>query len=212
MQSYLDLTLICIIGGAVGILLLLLVSFILCQRRINDLENELFTTKELNNNLQNKIDSLLKHIASQDTKITKLDSTLNFFKQSHDDFIDKFKDLDNKLNSVNLKQERQNIKLNEQEKDSSVIMEAKKLFALGYSLDEVQQKVPLTLSELEMLKSVSDKETNTNHVASSLADLNIVSNSDVQSNINTDPPKKTHIASLRARNAYGISRGASLKR
>lgn len=217
MQSFADLMLVSIITVAVMLLVLILVSFILTSRRINHLEVENEKLMVLVNAQNASIDELRTDLMTLTKRFASNDKSLRFVNQNIESIIDKQEQMQVKMQDIEQKQEQDKNLILQSLPENQSTNDAIRLLKQGMPLDEVAMRTSIPKNELEMLSAVHSINVNT-------APLNADNTAQVESNMvkeqlsqqmpafapQNKPVHSNHIASLRARNAYGI--GNTLKK
>ena len=234
MQSYLDVTLIAAISTAVVLLLFILISFVITSRRCTALEKE-------NLLLKASVDNALKSLEEQSSKYTTSiealerkmkasDMSLQYLTSSQQDIVDKQKVINTSFDNLSVKVEQQKKEIQNNSVENQQIILAKRLLAEGLSVEEVIAKTNLPQYEVEMLAKVhnlSAKVAAAEIAAKAKAadnqtpSLDKVKTAPAASAPAAETPKTTpaqavaaapHVASLKAREAYGMGAKTGLRR
>ena len=234
MQSYLDVTLIAAISTAVVLLLFILISFVITSRRCGALEKENLLLKE---SVDNALKSLEEQSAKYSTSIEALerkikasDMSLQYLTSSQQDIVDKQKVINTSFDNLSVKVEQQKKEIQNNSVENQPIILAKRLLAEGLSVEEVIAKTNLPQYEVEMLAKVhnlSAKVAAAEIAAKAKAadnqtpSLDKVKTAPAASAPAAETPKTTpaqaataapHVASLKAREAYGMGAKTGLRR
>ncbi|WP_406018473.1 hypothetical protein [Succinivibrio sp.] len=236
MQTYLDVTLIAAISTAVVLLLFILISFVITSRRCGALEKENLLLKE---SVDNALKSLEEQSAKYSTSIEALerkikasDMSLQYLTSSQQDLVDKQKVINTSFDNLSVKVEQQKKEIQNNSVENQPIILAKRLLAEGMSIEEVIAKTNLPQYEVEMLAKVhnlSAKVAAAEIAAKAKAaenqtpSLDKVKAAASQAPAKTDPeqtktapvqssPAAPHVASMKAREAYGMGAKTGLRR
>lgn len=236
MQTYLDVTLIAAISTAVVLLLFILISFVITSRRCGALEKENLLLKE---SVDNALKSLEEQSAKYSTSIEALerkikasDMSLQYLTSSQQDLVDKQKVINTSFDNLSVKVEQQKKEIQNNSVENQPIILAKRLLAEGMSIEEVITKTNLPQYEVEMLAKVhnlSAKVAAAEIAAKAKAaenqtpSLDKVKAAASQAPAKTDPektktapvqssPAAPHVASMKAREAYGMGAKTGLRR
>ncbi len=229
MQSYLDLSLLAVIGGAVLLLILILVSFLISNKRSNQLEAQIGELLGKAESDAAEISRLKDMLALSERKLSALERTANSLTDANSRLEEKLSGCQGEIDKLSSKIEQQNRVINENTAETQPIYEAARMLRRGATMDEVVAKTKLPRTELEMLSSVHGIGVKTNppggaakNTAQGTQAQNLrtaVRPQDAQAAEPAQPQvpiTATHVASLRARNAYGMPQkgegGASLRR
>ena len=223
MQSYLDVSIIAVIIVTVVILLFILISFLINSHRASAVEKNLLRVisqqevkiTELvseNEKIKNINDSLERRIKSSERSLQYVTDTLQ-------DLIDKQRKIDSSFDSLTNKIELQKKEFEEKSVDNQPIVLAKRLLSEGLSISEVIDRTNLPSYEVEMLAKVHKLDKSTSPM--SIEDQVRAQTEKFIStpSVNVDEPivakrapKTAHVASLKARDAYGIGSKSILRR
>ena len=225
MQSYLDLSMMIVAGAVVLLLLFILSSFIILSKRASSLEVQNQALKKLLEENKNKLmifeDKCKDNLEAIDRKTKNYDRQLNYVTQTLDELIDKQKSMDSSFDNLNVKVEQTKKEFENNSVENQPIILAKRLLAQGMSIDEVIEKTNLPNYEVSMLAKVHNlqakNEVSIEEQAHKLTDEFTKNSSDLAlSDLNTSnpsvnsaaiaPKKHAAVASLKARDAYGISK------
>ena len=217
MQSYLDVSIIAVIIVTVVILLFILISFLINSHRASAVEKNLLRVisqqevkiTELvseNEKIKNINDSLERRIKSSERSLQYVTDTLQ-------DLIDKQRKIDSSFDSLTNKIELQKKEFEEKSVDNQPIVLAKRL------LSEVIDRTNLPSYEVEMLAKVHklDKSTSPMSIEDQVRAQTekFISTPSVKVDepiVAKSAPKTAHVASLKARDAYGIGSKSILRR
>lgn len=223
MQSYLDVSIIAVIIVTVVILLFILISFLINSHRASAVEKNLLRVisqqevkiTELvseNEKIKNINDSLERRIKSSERSLQYVTDTLQ-------DLIDKQRKIDSSFDSLTNKIELQKKEFEEKSVDNQPIVLAKRLLSEGLSISEVIDRTNLPSYEVEMLAKVHklDKSTSPMSIedqvkAQTEKFLSTPSVKVDEQIVAKSAPKTAHVASLKARDAYGIGSKSILRR
>lgn len=236
MQTYLDVTLIAAISTAVVLLLFILISFVITSRRCGALEKENLLLKE---SVDNALKSLEEQSAKYSTSIEALerkikasDMSLQYLTSSQQDLVDKQKVINTSFDNLSVKVEQQKKEIQNNSVENQPIILAKRLLAEGMSIEEVIAKTNLPQYEVEMLAKVhnlSAKVAAAEIAAKAKAAENQTPSLDKVKAAVSPAPAKTapeqpktapaqsspaapHVASMKAREAYGMGAKTGLRR
>ena len=236
MQTYLDVTLIAAISTAVVLLLFILISFVITSRRCGALEKENLLLKE---SVDNALKSLEEQSAKYSTSIEALerkikasDMSLQYLTSSQQDLVDKQKVINTSFDNLSVKVEQQKKEIQNNSVENQPIILAKRLLAEGMSIEEVIAKTNLPQYEVEMLAKVHNlsakvaaaeiaakAKASDNHTPS--LDKVKLAASQVPAKTEPEQPKSApaqssptspHVASMKAREAYGMGAKTGLRR
>ncbi len=173
MQSYTDLIVLAIIAGAVLLLCLLLLSFILLTRRANT-QDEIIaamraqlshTERQLTAKLEDALSAQQrqsKEVDRMQKRLIALEHQLDKLQRNQDDCIDSIQALKTEQGKLQVNQDVQQKLLEEHNPEHESLLQAKKLLKSGAPLDKIQTLTGMPRAELEMLQSVElqrrDKE------------------------------------------------------
>ena len=223
MQSYLDVSIIAVIIVTVVILLFILISFLINSHRASAVEKNLLRVisqqevkiTELvseNEKIKNINDSLERRIKSSERSLQYVTDTLQ-------DLIDKQRKIDSSFDSLTNKIELQKKEFEEKSVDNQPIVLAKRLLSEGLSISEVIDRTNLPSYEVEMLAKVHklDKSTSPMSIEDQVRAKTekFISTPSVKVDepiVAKSAPKTAHVASLKARDAYGIGSKSILRR
>lgn len=223
MQSYLDVSIIAVIIVTVVILLFILISFLINSHRASAVEKNLLRVisqqevkiTELvseNEKIKNINDSLERRIKSSERSLQYVTDTLQ-------DLIDKQRKIDSSFDSLTNKIELQKKEFEEKSVDNQPIVLAKRLLSEGLSISEVIDRTNLPSYEVEMLAKVHklDKSTSPMSIEDQVKAQTekFISTPSVKVDeqiVAKSAPKTAHVASLKARDAYGIGSKSILRR
>ncbi|WP_295365153.1 hypothetical protein [uncultured Succinivibrio sp.] len=236
MQTYLDVTLIAAISTAVVLLLFILISFVITSRRCGALEKENLLLKEsVDNALKSLEEQSVKYstsIEALERKIKASDMSLQYLTSSQQDLVDKQKVINTSFDNLSVKVEQQKKEIQNNSVENQPIILAKRLLAEGMSIEEVIAKTNLPQYEVEMLAKVhnlSAKVAAAEIAAKAKAAENQTPSLDKVKAAASQAPAKTapeqpktapvqsspaapHVASMKAREAYGMGAKTGLRR
>ena len=223
MQSYLDFSIIAVIIVTVVILLFILISFLINSLRASSIEKGLHSTisqleikiSELateNEKIKTLNDSLERRVKSSERSLQYVTDTLQ-------DLIDKQRKMDSSFDSLSNKIELQKKEFEEKSVDNQPLVLAKRLLSEGMNISDVIERTGLPSYEVEMLakvhkldnsstpKSIEEQVRSQTEKFISSPSVNLTEPKAMQS-----APKTAHVASLKARDAYGIGTKSVLRR
>lgn len=223
MQSYLDVSIIAVIIVTVVILLFILISFLINSHRSSAIEKNLLSVisqqeikiSELvseNEKIKNLNDALDRRVKTSERSLQYVTDTLQ-------DLIDKQRKIDSSFDSLSNKIELQKKEFEEKSVDNQPIVLAKRLLSEGLSISEVIDRTNLPSYEVEMLAKVHKLDSSSS--PKSIEDQvraqteKFISSPSVnadESKVTKSAPKTAHVASLKARDAYGIGSKSILRR
>lgn len=188
------------------VLVLILGSFLLNSRRIARLESENEHLRSVVETQSTALDELKSNLQTLTRHFASSDKTIRFLNKSAEELIDKQEHIvkDIELLFAKLEADKKSILQSIPENHST--MDATYLIKQGLSIDEVVEKTSMPRYEVEMLYAVhgKKKERKPSRAQAKVTDDVVIDATKSQKVTSTRP-----IASLRARNAYGIG---SLKR
>lgn len=223
MQSYLDVSIIAVIIVTVVILLFILISFLINSHRSSAIEKNLLSVisqqeikiSELvseNEKIKNLNDALDRRVKTSERSLQYVTDTLQ-------DLIDKQRKIDSSFDSLSNKIELQKKEFEEKSVDNQPIVLAKRLLSEGLSISEVIDRTNLPSYEVEMLAKVhkldsssSPKSIEEKVRAQTEKFISSPSVNADESKVTKSAPKTAHVASLKARDAYGIGSKSILRR
>lgn len=222
MESFVDLLLISIASGAAVLLLLILISFLLCQRRISYLDAKIDELKDANNIQNNTIDSLTKELSSLNQKLSNTQKTVSYLAKNQEDIIDRQEEFKSNLVKLDVKQEEQQQQIIQNIPENQPIIEATSLIKQGLSKEEVAARTNLSQTELEMLYAVTKKP----FVKESTPIPSVSKEKETTQGLNSDAvhlemhddlsisqrSNDHRVANFKARNAYGIGAKSLISR
>lgn len=223
MQSYLDVSIIAVIIVTVVILLFILISFLINSHRSSAIEKNLLhviSQQEIkiselvseNEKIKNLNDALDRRVKTSERSLQYVTDTLQ-------DLIDKQRKIDSSFDSLSNKIELQKKEFEEKSVDNQPIVLAKRLLSEGLSISEVIDRTNLPSYEVEMLAKVHKLDSSSS--PKSIEDQvraqteKFISSPSVnadESKVTKSAPKTAHVASLKARDAYGIGSKSILRR
>ena len=235
MQSYLDVTLIAAISTAVVLLLFILISFLITSRRCSALEKENLLLKEsVENALKSLEEQATKYsssIEALERKMKASDMSLQYLTTSQQDIVDKQKVINTSFDNLSVKVEQQKKEIQNNSVENQPIILAKRLLAEGLSIEEVIAKTNLPQYEVEMLAKVHNlsakvaaaeiaaKAKAAENQTPSLDKVKVSDAVPAKSAAETPQtapvqaaPSAPHVASLKAREAYGMGAKTGLRR
>lgn len=189
------------------VLVLILSSFLLNSRRIIRLESENESLRLVVETQGTALDELKSNLQTLTRHFASSDKTIRFLNKSSEELIDKQQQImkDIELLFAKLEADKKSILQSIPENHST--MDATYLIKQGLSVDEVVEKTSMPRYEVEMLYAVhgKKKERKPSRMQAKASDEVVID----ASVVNKKPQNGRPIASLKARNAYGIG---SLKR
>lgn len=225
MQSYLELSMIIVIAIAVVLLLFIMISFILNSRRITRLEKENSALKVA---LEQSVKTLNELNSKQSTFNESVERRLKVSESSSEyltgklqDVLDRQRDINSSFDHINVKLEQQKKEFETKSVDNQPIVLAKRLLAEGMSISEVVSKTALPSYEVEMLAKVHNLSPETTKSVRSVEDevkaqreaFEQISAMRENANQKSSSTQVTHhIASMKARDAYGMGARTPLRR
>lgn len=232
MQSFLDVSLIAVFGTAVLLLFFILISYLICAHRCSNLEKENAKLKaQLEETLKSVSEQTLKQsqdIATLERRVKASSQSLQYLTDNQQDIFNRQKMLNTSVDDLHLKVEQQKKQYENNSVENQPIILAKRLLAEGMSVNEVASKTSLPTYEVEMLAKVNNfsrksavmktEETSlASEIKSSASD---VSSSAVSSAVKEEPAAVSaprlagahQVASMKARDAYGIPNKSNLRR
>ena len=221
MQSYLDVSMTIVIATAVVLLVFILVSFILVSPRCSVIEKENAKLKadleKALKELTSKVDAQTPMVESAEKKSKVFESSLQYLTDKLQDLVDNQKNINSSFDNLSVKVEQQNNSV-----ENQPIILAKRLLAQGMSVREVVAKTNMPNYEVEMLAKVHNLSNIAQKAEESVAATAPVETSPVQEMVASQiatasvAPKRTapthHIASMKARDAYGMGTKSALRR
>lgn len=239
MHSYLDMSMMIVISTAVVLLLFILVSFILTSHRCSLLEKEnaklKATTEDALKALKELTDKHEEQIQAFERKTKVSESSIQYLTGKLQDITDRQNDINTHFDNLNVKLEQQKKEFENNSVENQPIILAKRLLAQGMSINEVIARTSLPSYEVEMLAKVHNLQSPTPSVASS--GLNTApaqpsgNTRSIEDEVNeqrakftqqainsalnepgTNPRPAHHVASLKARDAYGMGTRSALRR
>lgn len=239
MHSYLDMSMMIVIGTAVVLLLFILISFILTSHRCSVLEKEnaklKASTDEALKLLKELTDKHSEQIETFERKSKVAESSIQYLTGKLQDITDRENEIKSHFDSLNVKLEQQKKEFENNSVENQPIILAKRLLAQGMSINEVIAKTSLPSYEVEMLAKVHNLSAPPPSVASSLNTAPVSESSgngrSVEDEVNAQramfnqqasnnafnekgPSSRPvhHIASMKARDAYGMGTRSALRR
>lgn len=227
MQSYLDVSLMVVIGSAVVLLLFILISFIITARRCSSLEKENATLKasleDLSKNFTEQASKNNTAVETLERKVKASEMSLQYLTDAQQNLVDKQKVIDHSFDNLSVKIEQQKKEIQNNSVENQPIILAKRLLAEGISINEVIAKTNLPSYEVEMLAKVHNLSNKARSVeeevkAQVVAFTNPTSLSQAVEQNAQEPVQMPisqpthHVANNKARDAYGIGAKSSLRR
>jgi chromosome segregation ATPase len=226
MQSFLDVSLIAVFGTAVLLLLFILISYLICSHRVSSLEKENAKLKEhIDATLKALSEQSIKHtqdLASLERKVKAANQSVQYLTDTQQDIFNRQKVLNTSFDDLQLKVEQQKKQFENNSVENQPIILAKRLLAEGMSVVEVAKKTSMPTYEVEMLAKVNNfsRKSASLKLESSALDKNIdepvkVVPSKEESPViaNARASLASHqVASMKARDAYGIPSKSNLRR
>lgn len=238
MHSYLDMSMMIVISTAVVLLLFILISFILTSHRCSVLERENAKLKATTEEALKALNELTaKHeeqLESFERKAKVSESSIQYLTGKLQDITDKQKDINSHFDNINVKLEQQKKEFENNSVENQPIILAKRLLAQGMSINEVIARTSLPSYEVEMLAKVHNLSAPAPSVAPSNLDSAPTEASrntrSIEDEVNAQRAKFSqqannalneqtptsrpthHVASMKARDAYGIGTRSALRR
>lgn len=238
MHSYLDMSMMIVISTAVVLLLFILISFILTSHRCSVLEKEnaklKATTEEALKALKELTDKHEEQLETFERKSKVSESSIQYLTGKLQDITDKQKDINSHFDNINVKLEQQKKEFENNSVENQPIILAKRLLAQGMSINEVIARTSLPSYEVEMLAKVhnlsapapsvapsdqnsapADSSRNTRSIEDEVNAQRAKFSQQANNALNeqTQEPRPTHhVASMKARDAYGIGTRSALRR
>lgn len=229
MQTYLDLSMLCVIGGAVVLLIIILVSFILNSRRCNALEDrlaklssELQAEKATRIKAQSELESVSRRLQAAERTVQYLTDNQQSVSERQAEVGEKINRFTSQLDNFNSRIEQQDKTIAEHTPENQPIMEARSMLRQGLSVDEVAERTGLPKNEVELLNTVhalnkamaktqdnKGAEAQDNQGAAAAVKVVTASAGAAASSAGAPPAAAvaapSHpVASVKARDAYGI--------
>ncbi len=241
MQSYLDVSLILVMAVAVFLLTLMLIFFLTLSKRIKKLtgenqklksalDKEIIESKTRSEDYQRSVDNL-------ERKLRASDISLQYLSSSQQDLVDRQKVINSSFDNLSVKVEQQKKEIEDKSTENQPIIVAKRYLAEGLSIEDVVKKTGMPQYEVEMLAKVHrlTEKLEKNELPKSEGATKIESTENtriietpepkeppvIKDTVETiaEPPKvkpktapQTHVAGLKAREAYGIGAKSGLRR
>ena len=184
------------------VLVLILSSFLLNSRRIIRLESENESLRLVVETQGTALDELKSNLQTLTRHFASSDKTIRFLNKSSEELIDKQQQImkDIELLFAKLEADKKSILQSIPENHST--MDATYLIKQGLSVDEVVEKKSMPRYEVEMLyaEKGKKKERKPSRMQTKASDEVVID----ASVVNKKPQNGRPIASLKARNAYGI--------
>lgn len=239
MHSYLDMSMMIVISTAVVLLLFILVSFILTSHRCSVLEKEnaklKATAEEALKALKELTDKHEEQIQAFERKAKVSESSIQYLTGKLQDITDKQNDINTRFDNLNVKLEQQKKEFENNSVENQPIILAKRLLAQGMSINEVIARTSLPSYEVEMLAKVHNFQSPPPSVVASGLNTAPAQSADIPRSIEdevnaqrakfaqqaintalneqgTNPRSTHHVASMKARDAYGIGNRSALRR
>ncbi|MCR5536563.1 MAG: hypothetical protein K6F05_04020 [Succinivibrio sp.] len=161
MQSYIDLSLLSIIGITVVVLILILISFLISYRHATVLENQIDNLKKALEHTREQLKNQQDQFAELERREMQFKSKQAFFNERCDTqeraqqlLSDRIQELQDKLNSFSLRMDQQQREIVENNAKTQPIFEATRMLRRGATMEEVVKKTGLMRHEIEMLTAV----------------------------------------------------------
>lgn len=240
MHSYLDMSMMIVIGTAVLLLLFILISFILSSHRCSVLEKEharfKADTEEIIKSLKELNDRYAAQLENIERKSKVSETSIQYLTGKLQDITDRQNDIRSNFDNINVKLEQQKKEFENNSVENQPIILAKRLLAQGMSINEVIARTSLPSYEVEMLAKVHNLSASA--VSAATSDINTVSSApaskqtrSVEDEVNaqraafnqqmgnnafntqtSSPRPAHHVASMKARDAYGMGTRSALRR
>lgn len=198
---------------AVVLLTLLLVSFLLTSRREGDLEKRLSamsgSLKQLSdalNEIKASVDPLTQRIKISEQSSTYLSDHAQKLDDSLEELTGNFSAVEGELADLKSKFSRKFEDLERTRPEGAPIAEARQMLRDGAQISEISKRTSLPPSEIEMIAKVSGIRAHSNAQSEPKPKEPAPAADGYGQTIEASAPQK-HIASLRARNAYGMGQG-----
>lgn len=218
MQSFLDVSLLAVTGGALLLLVLLLASFLILNRRCESLEKRISDQNAEITKLSETLKISQESCEALERRVKVADQTTAYLSdhaQKLDDLIGEehsaLEDLKSELIALRARLDEKVKHLVETRPENSPVIEARQLLREGMAPAEVASRTGLSSTEIEVIAKVIPRAqalkqaaaVTAGNVAGSAGDdgAGAVAGTEVEAE-----PVRHHVASLRARNAYGIRR------
>lgn len=220
MQSYLDVSMLAVIAIAVLLLTLLLISFLLCTRRLTALEQasekQAAAGEVLRRDvadLKDQVEAALQRQKVAEQSVTYLSTHAQDFDDSQEALKKDLKALSKQLADLEARLNQRVQALESVRTENAPIIEARQMLRAGEDLSEIAKRTSLPRSELEMIAKVSGiKPRPAAPVPESAPAAPAPRGAPKEPEPAESAPAPRHIASLRARSAYGIPARPTLRR
>lgn len=199
-----DTGILSIIAAAVVLLILIVINFIIVARHIHALEDETDRLESHIRVLGNSVDELTTHVQTLTRRTAAHDKSIKFLTDNTEELVDQQQEFSSQMDEMNVRQDQFKNILDQNIPENQSTLDATRLLRQGMSVDEVAEKTKLPKYEVEMLNAVHGQ-----HDQQPIKSTRAAPASKAE-NVETEMQKSGHVASLRARNAYGI--GNTLKK
>ncbi|MGN1281472.1 MAG: hypothetical protein ACI4UM_06170 [Succinivibrio sp.] len=217
---------IIVIATAVVLLLFIMISFILNSRRISRLEKE---NSALKSALEQSVKALNELSSKQsvlddsfERRIKVCESSGEYLTSKLQDVLDRQRDINSSFDHINVKLEQQKKEFETKSVENQPIVLAKRLLSEGMSISDVVSKTSLPSYEVEMLAKVHNLsakvpepkrsvEDEVNAQREAFEQMAAIRQNSVQNNL-PQSSAPHHIASMKARDAYGMGARTPLRR
>lgn len=208
-----------VIAIAVVLLALLLASFILTSRRAASLERQVSELSSVLKQVTAGLDEIKSSVdpLAQRVKISEQSSTyLSDHAQKLDDTLEglsrKISTLEGDLGDLKARFSRKVEDLEKTRPEGAPIAEARQMLRDGEDISEISRRTSLPPSEIEMIAKVARIKPKGEDPAQAAQEPRKAPAPRPAPAASDDPEAPRHIASLRARNAYGIGQRPGLRR
>lgn len=212
MQSYFDLQILLLVGGAVLLLILILFSFLINNKKISYLEisldNKDKALKQFIEETNQSLNKILSEHQALDRSLKAQEQSVKFLTDNQQEFIDGYKEIKNRLDSCESNIRALAHKISESKKvqansQKESLNKAVSMLESGLKVQEVADKTSLAETEVQMLNALR---------SSNLEKLKNEDNLVKEKEVSPAPLKaRSPVANFKARDAYGI-KDRSLKR
>lgn len=217
MQSFLDVSLLAVTGGALLLLVLLLVSFLILNRRCEALDKRITEQDAEITKLQEQLKTANNSVEAFERRLKISDQTVAYLSDHAQRLEDSLKASGESIDSLKSEIVAMKARLDEKVKhledtrpENSPVIEARQLLREGMDPAEVASRTGLSATEVEVIAKVIPKAQALRQ-ASAVKNTVELGESDTTVNGSNGVtevdavPARHHVASLRARNAYGMS-------
>lgn len=198
---------------AVVLLTLLLISFVLMSRRSGDLEKRLSalsgSLKQLSDaftEIKSSVDQLTQRIKISEQSSTYLSDHAQKLDDSLEALTGKLSAVEDELSDLKAKFSRKVEDLERTRPEGAPIAEARQMLRNGEQISEISKRTSLPPAEIEMIAKVAGIRAQNRAQGEPKPKEPIPADEQFGQSRAAPAPQK-HIASLRARNAYGMGQG-----